>query len=98
MVSRTSSRMMTIAHAEFLRSLSPLKQHYQIEIDEARREVEISCRGLRAVLQLHEMGPVKLGSLTMPSLKVFFRFEDSAVDEISQFWARFDLCFRRGGG
>ncbi|MEW8691283.1 MAG: hypothetical protein AB2535_09340 [Candidatus Thiodiazotropha endolucinida] len=89
---------MTIAHAEFLRSLSPLKQHYQIEIDEAGREVEISYRGLRAVLQLHEMGPVKLGSLSMPSLKVDFRFEDSAVDEISRFWARFDLCFRRGGG
>ncbi|MEW7974543.1 MAG: hypothetical protein AB2798_04425 [Candidatus Thiodiazotropha endolucinida] len=89
---------MTIAHAEFLRSLSPLKQHYQIEIDEAGRAVEISCRGLRAVLQLHEMGPVKLGSLTMPSLKVVFRFDDSAVDEISRFWSRFDLCFRRGGG
>ncbi|MEW8029042.1 MAG: hypothetical protein AB2792_16650 [Candidatus Thiodiazotropha sp.] len=89
---------MTISRTEFLRSLLPLKQHYQIEIDETVGEVEISRNGLKVVLQLQELRTIVLGSLNMPSLEVVFRFEDSAVEKISRFWSRFDLCFRRGGG
>lgn len=92
------SRTMTISQAEFLRSLLPLKHHYRIEIDEAKGEVEISDQGLRVVISLLENRPLKLGSLSMPSLKVYFSFRDTAADEVARFWSRFDLCFRRGGG
>ena len=91
-------RMMTISHAEFLRSLLPLRQHYRIDIDKASGEVEISHQRLKAVLSLHENRPLKMGSLSMPSLEVDFNFGNSAADEIARFWSRFDLCFRRGGG
>lgn len=92
------SRTMTITRAEFLRSLSPLKQHYRIDIDKAGGEVEISHRTLRVALQLHDNSPLRLGSLNMSSLRVEFSFKQGAVDEIGKFWSRFDLCFRRGGG
>jgi hypothetical protein len=93
-----NSRTMTISQSEFLRSLRPLKQHYQIEIDETAREVDIFHRSFRVVLQLHDNKSVVLGSLSMPSMEVHFRFEGSSRDEIALFSKRFDLCFRRGGG
>jgi hypothetical protein len=89
---------MTISQPEFLRSLLPLKQHYRVEIDESGREVEISRRTFKAVLQLRDNRPVVLGSLNMPSLEVVFSFEEPELEEIEQFWLRFNLCFRRGGG
>ncbi|MBT3057661.1 MAG: hypothetical protein G8D61_16265 [gamma proteobacterium symbiont of Ctena orbiculata] len=92
------SRTMTISRTEFLRSLSPLRHHYRIEIDEAKGEVEIAAQGLSVVISLLEDRPFKLGSLSMPSLKVNFSFRDADADGIARFWSRFDLCFRRGGG
>jgi hypothetical protein len=89
---------MTISQPEFLRSLLPLKQHYQVEIDESGREVVISLRSFKALLLLRENKPVVLGSLNMPSTDVLFRFEGSATKEVALFLKRFDLCFRRGGG
>jgi hypothetical protein len=89
---------MTISPAEFLRSLQPLRRLYRIEIDETAREVSISLRSFRGILQWQENKPVILGSLSMPSMEVHFRFSNSAPDEIASFWVRFDLCFRRGGG
>jgi hypothetical protein len=91
-------RTMTITRAEFQRSLQPLKQHYQVEVDERATEVEITRRSFKVVIQLRDNNPIVLGSLKMPSLEVIFNFEGSATDQIAQFWMRFDLCFRRGGG
>ncbi|MEW8505716.1 MAG: hypothetical protein AB2598_03365 [Candidatus Thiodiazotropha sp.] len=92
------SRTMTISRAEFLRSLLPLKHYYRIDIDESAGSVEISRQRLKVVISLRENRPLKLGSLKMPSLQVDFHFGDSSADEITRFWTRFDLCFRRGGG
>jgi hypothetical protein len=89
---------MTITRPEFLRSLQPLKQHYQIVIDENGTEVEIAHSCFKAVLQLRDNKPIVLGSLNMPTLEVAFDFEATQTDQIAQFWMRFDLCFRRGGG
>ncbi|MES9970891.1 MAG: hypothetical protein ABW092_12730 [Candidatus Thiodiazotropha sp.] len=89
---------MTISQAEFLRSLSPLRRYYRIEIDETAAAVDIFHPTFRAVLQLRLNKPLKIGSLSMPSLQVDFQFKDSDRDEVAKFWSRFDLCFRRGGG
>lgn len=95
---RAESRIMTISRSEFLRSLQPLRQGYQIVIDKRGREVEIIRHAFKVVLQLRDSRPVVLGSLHLPSLEVVFDFNDADPDEIAQFWLRFDLCFRRGGG
>ena len=89
---------MTITHADFLRSLSPLEKHYRVAIDDTGGEVQVSHRTLRVVLRLHEVRPLRLGSLNMSSLRVDFAFAEGTVDEIARFWSRFDLCYRRGGG
>ncbi len=98
MMQSSASRTMTISHAEFLRSLLPLTRYYQIEIDETETEVAIFHQTFRAGLQLHMNNPLKIGSLSMPSLQVEFQFKNSDRDEVARFWSRFDLCFRRGGG
>lgn len=89
---------MSITHTEFLRSLKPLKHHYQVTIGNAGKRVEISDQKLSVVLQLGSEKTVKLGSLTMPSMQVDSTSRYVDDHEIVLFWSRFDLCFRRGGG
>ncbi|MCM8884449.1 MAG: hypothetical protein LC541_14325 [Candidatus Thiodiazotropha sp.] len=95
---RSDSRTMSITHAEFLRSLKPLKHYYQVVVGDTGNQVEISDQKLSVVLQLGSEEAVKLGSLTMPSTQVEFTSRYTDDHEMVLFWSRFDLCFRRGGG
>ncbi|MCU7878454.1 MAG: hypothetical protein KZQ84_16960 [Candidatus Thiodiazotropha sp. (ex Lucinoma borealis)] len=95
---RSDSRTMSITHTEFLRSLKPLKHHYQVAVSDTGKRVEISDQKLSVVLQLGSEKAVKLGSLTTPSTQVEFTSRYADDHEMELFWSRFDLCFRRGGG
>ncbi|MCU7934920.1 MAG: hypothetical protein KZQ99_08580 [Candidatus Thiodiazotropha sp. (ex Dulcina madagascariensis)] len=91
-------RTMAITHAEFLRSLQPLKQHYRYRVDDEGKRVVISDHRLSVEIRLGTERESELGALKMPSTRVelILRGEDSC--ETERFWSRFDLCFRRGGG
>ncbi|MCU7905270.1 MAG: hypothetical protein KZQ76_05310 [Candidatus Thiodiazotropha sp. (ex Epidulcina cf. delphinae)] len=89
---------MSITHAEFLRSLQPLRQHYRYRLEEGGKRIVISDRRLSVEISLGAEGESELGALKMPSTRVALIFRGSDSSEMERFRSRFDLCFRRGGG
>ena len=96
--SQTYTRIMSITHADFLRSLLPLKKYYPYKINDAAKQILIDDDQRIIQIQLGTEDLVELGSLSMPSTEVTFTFRHFTPSEIDLFWSRFDLCFRRGGG
>jgi hypothetical protein len=94
----TYTRIMCITHADFLRSLLPLKKYYPYKINDAAKQILIDDDQRVIQIQLGAEAHVELGSLTMPSTEVTFTFQGFTPSERDLFWSRFDLCFRRGGG
>lgn len=92
------TRIMSITHAEFLRSLLPLKRYYLYEINHAKNQILIRDEQRTIRIQLGTQGYVDLGSLSMPSTEVTFTFRGYTPRERDLFWSRFNLCFQRGGG
>ncbi|MBI1422145.1 MAG: hypothetical protein GC149_01680 [Gammaproteobacteria bacterium] len=96
--SQTYTRTMSITHADFLRSLLPLKKYYHYQINNAANRIQISDEQRIIQILLGTEGAVAMGSLRMPSTEVTFTFRGFTPSERDLFWSRFDLCFRRGGG
>ena len=95
---QTEIRRMTISHAEFLRSLTPLGKFYQYRIDEDETCIVIRD-GLREVqVRLGPETAQRLGALHMPMTEVQLIYHGFNRAELERFRERFDLCFRRGGG
>ena len=95
---QTEVRLMAITHADFIRSLKPLEKFYEYRVDENKKHIEISDGARHIQVQLGSEKSQQLGALQLPSIEVKFTFSKFTQQEIAQFWNRFDLCFRRGGG
>lgn len=95
---QTYVRVMAITHAEFLRSLVPLKKSYSYKIDPAKTLISISDGPRQVNIKLEPERTTQLGALQMPSTKVKFTFTAFSPSELDEFWRVFDLSFRRGGG
>lgn len=89
-------RTMSITQAEFIRSLQPLKKDYPFTVTEEEKKITISDPQIE--IHLGNQININLGSLNMPSMDITFFFRDMAEQGIEDFWNRFNLCFRRGGG
>lgn len=96
--SQTYTRIMSITHADFLRSLLPLKKYYPRIINDDAKQILINDDQRIIEIQLGTECLVEVGSLSMPSTEVTFTFRGFTPPERDLFWSRFDLCFRRGGG
>ena len=94
----TVRRVMSISHAEFLRSLVPLGKHYPYRIDESQHTIRLSDGEDQIEIRLGLEGRRKLGALELPETRVEFLFQTDTPAAVECFFARFDLCFRRGGG
>ncbi|MEJ2453002.1 MAG: hypothetical protein P8103_02440 [Candidatus Thiodiazotropha sp.] len=91
-------RVMSISHAEFLRSLIPLGKHYPYRIDESEGRILLTDHDRQIEIRLGREGRRRLGALELPETAVDFHFHASDPTTVERFFARFDLCFRRGGG
>lgn len=89
---------MTITHAEFLRSLRPLKRHYQIKISDDPPHIFIADGTGQVHISLGPQDIQKLANLRLPSTEVELTLKGFKDLELEVFWSRFELCFRRGGG
>jgi hypothetical protein len=94
----TQRRVMSISHAEFLRSLIPLTKHYPYQIDETGRIIHLTDEQRQIVIRLGNEGRRKLGAMELPKMTVEFQFHELEPAAIDRFFYHFDLCFRRGGG
>jgi hypothetical protein len=95
---QTYVRVMAITHAEFLRSLVPLKKYYAYKVDPAKTSISISNGPRQVNIKLEPESITQLGALQMPSTVVNFSFTAFSQSELDDFWRLFDLSFRRGGG
>jgi len=95
---QTYVRVMTITHAEFLRSLVPLNKYYTYNIDPAKTSIFITDGPRHIAIKLGPENITRLGALQMPSTEVKFTFTAFSQSELDEFWRLFDLSFRRGGG
>ena len=94
----TIQRVMSISHAEFLRSLEPLRKHYPYQIDDSQRQILLQDKDQHIEIRLGDERRKQLGALELPVTTVEFRFDAGKQQDIECFLSRFDLCFRRGGG
>ena len=91
-------RVMSISHAEFLHSLVPLGKHYPYRIDASAGTILLNDAEGQIEIRLGQEGRKRLGSLELPETVVEFRFLSGTPEAAERFFARFDICFRRGGG
>ncbi|MCG7900422.1 MAG: hypothetical protein JAY99_04265 [Candidatus Thiodiazotropha lotti] len=92
------SRLMAISHGEFLRSLQPMKRDYRIRVEDQGRRFLITRDGLDMEILLAEEQIIRMGALSMPRTQVDFIFHGASPQQVSDFFSRFELSFRRGGG
>ncbi|MCG8487889.1 MAG: hypothetical protein MI756_10520 [Chromatiales bacterium] len=89
---------MAITHRDFLRSLQPMKRDYPIRVEEQGTKFLITRDGLDMEILLAEEQLVRMGALSMPRTKVDFLFHTASPQQVADFFRRFELSFRRGGG
>lgn len=92
----TVVRRMSISRSEFFRTLPDA-----LGIDAlvaAGDTVTLDTRTSRLEIRFHEVEPLRIASLTLPSADVVLRFEGYRDTQIAAVLDRFDLYFRRGGG
>ncbi len=94
----TLQRVMTISHAEFLRTLEQFGRHRPYRLEEAGRRIVLAQAQSEVTIELGDEETRRLGALVLPQTRVAFRFAGLSPSEIEGFLERFDLCFRRGGG
>ncbi|MET0010428.1 MAG: hypothetical protein ABW100_13160 [Candidatus Thiodiazotropha sp. 6PLUC3] len=92
------SRLMSITHREFSRSLAPLKRHYMLQEEEQGRAIFLHSESFSVEIRLGSENAFSIGALSMPRTQVDFIFHAASVEEKALFLKRFELCFRRGGG
>jgi len=87
---------MGITHAEFFRTVRSLLEGE----DAVVRDDGVTWRRGAATIEIR-LGPEgarKLGRFQLPRTEVELLFHDCAAAGVTSFVARFDTCFRRGGG
>lgn len=89
---------MAITHAEFIRSLTPLKKYYAYKLNPDKTIISITDGPRHIEIKLGAESIKRLGSLHMPVSEVMFSFSGFTTTQQSEFWRVFDLSFRRGGG
>ena len=90
------TREMAVSRADFLRTLPSVlnKTMYSISGDEITAE-----RGNRTLqISLSRESSRRLGAVSLPVTQVEFIFSGYSEIEVQQFFERFDMCYRRGGG
>ncbi|RLW54715.1 MAG: hypothetical protein B6D76_06425 [gamma proteobacterium symbiont of Stewartia floridana] len=97
-VEHQETRLMAISHRDFLRSLQPMKRDYPIRVEEQGTRFVITRDGLHLEISLGQEQAVRMGSLTMPRTQVDFTFHSASPQQVADFFVRFELSFRRGGG
>lgn len=93
---RCVTREMGLTHAEFFRLLPALLR--QAEYRLVGDEVRVSNGDRSLVIELGRQVQRKLGALTLPTIRLVFRFHGYTDSEIDGFMVSFDRCFHRGGG
>jgi hypothetical protein len=97
-VDHHESRLMAITHRDFLRSLQPLKRDYQIKAVDQGTRFLIRGEGLDLQIRLGAEQLIRMGSLCLPRIQVDFFFQSASPQQVKDFFTRFELSFRRGGG
>ena len=87
---------MGITHAEFFRTVRSLLDGEEAEVGDDGVTLR---RGAAAIeIRLGPEGARSLGRFRLPRTEVELLFRGCTAAEVSAFVARFDNCFRRGGG
>jgi hypothetical protein len=97
-VDHHESRLMAITQRDFLRSLQPMKRDYQIKTVDQGTGFLIRGEDLDLQIRLGAEQLVRMGSLSLPRIQVDFSFQSTSPQQVRDFFSRFELSFRRGGG
>jgi hypothetical protein len=87
---------MGFTHEEFIRIISTASFDYRYKIDGRLVTIELPEGSLE--ITLGDTTDRKLGSLSLPSTQVEFRFFGLSAVERVKFLESFDRYFQRGGG
>src|SRR5512137_2977913 len=87
---------MTIARDEFLRSLPAAVYHADFRVD--GNEIRPLDPDRRWRIVIDALADLSIGMIRLPRHHVEIYLTDCGAEETRAFLARFELCFRRGGG
>jgi hypothetical protein len=90
------ARAMGLTRAEFLRSLPEAVGHRRYRIDGDRIEIADSAGPI--LILLGPAGVRRIGMLSLPVIRVEFRFGEMSQAQRDRFMTRFERYFQRGGG
>ncbi len=96
-VATTFEREYGCTEAEWLRDLPGAVAPHPLVLEPPTGARVALGRG-RLHLQWAKLPPLRIALLTLPRLKVGFRFEAVDAPERQHFMSRFDLVLQRGGG
>ncbi|MCB1876042.1 MAG: hypothetical protein KDH88_08715 [Chromatiales bacterium] len=87
---------MTISRAEFLRLLPCAAVGYRLE--ENASGIRLVAEDGAIVIRLATLDDLRIGSLSLPRMRIAIHFENIAAPSRTAFLQRFDRSFQRGGG
>jgi hypothetical protein len=90
------TREMTVSRTDFLRTLPSALNNTTYAISGDAIRVEWGNRRLQILLSRESSR--RLGAVSLPVTQVEFIFSGCSEIEVQQFFERFDMCYRRGGG
>ena len=89
-------REMGCTREEFVRWLPGATRHARMQIDADKAVVHAG--EARVEISFTQAPPRKIGLVSIPVLKVSFRFSGAGASAYREFMAYFDLYTKRGGG
>ena len=94
----TYSKEMSLTPEQFIAALPAAFKHTSSTITWRDHEATVISGASRAVIGVSKRPDRKLGSLTLPVLKVDFRLTGYTGNDVRNFHAAFDRSFLRMGG
>ena len=89
-------RQMALTAAEFIRLLPRAVEPYVCLVESGR--VKVSLHQGRLEIDLQQLAPRNIASISLPVLQVEMTAQDADDIELAALLARFDRSFQRGGG
>jgi len=94
--SEVIQREMTLTHADFFRLLPTALKG--IEYTVAGDAIRFRLGEMQATITLAPEARRTIGALELPLTKIRFVFDGAGKEAIREFFERFDLAYRKGGG
>ncbi|WP_426417724.1 hypothetical protein [Aestuariirhabdus sp. LZHN29] len=96
---RVISKEMSLVPDEFRRQLARLAERLTLAVEREQNRYHLTGPdSLRVCIDLEQLPPRRIASISLPVMQVRIEFLDATSEQFAEFKHCFDLYFRKGGG